>query len=274
MKRGAKYLAPGFTGGLGLGNMIYEDLKGKKVLVTGSSSGIGQATAVMFAKQGSFVGVHYFRTKDGAEKTLAEVKKHSDGCLVRADVRDEKQVNQMVKAFVKAAGGIDILVNNAGTLIDRQTFEDGTVEYQDDVYATNVRSVFLVTRAALPFLKKTKGNIINIGSVAGHTGGAGGSGLYAGAKAAVATETMSMAKEFAPYGIRINCVIPGLIETRFHEQFSTPERRKKVAQETPLGRNGRPEDIAKAILFLASNEAASFITGEYIAVNGGLYMRA
>jgi len=254
--------------------MIYEDLKDKKVLVTGSSSGIGQAAAIMFAKQGSFVGVHYFRTKDGAQKTLAQVKKHSDGCLVRADVRDEKQVNQMVKAFAKAAGGIDVLVNNAGTLIDRQTFENGTVEYHDDVYATNVRSIFLVTRVALPFLKKTKGSIINIGSVAGHTGGAGGSGMYAGAKAAVATETIAMAREFAPYGIRVNSVLPGLIETRFHEQFSTPERRKKVAQETPLGRNGTAEDVAKAILFLASSEAAGFITGEYIAVNGGSLMRA
>ena len=254
--------------------MIYEDLKGRRVLVTGSSSGIGQATAVMFAQQGSFVGVHYFRTKDGAEKTLAEVKKHSDGCMVRADVRDEKQVNEMVTAFAEAAAGIDILVNNAGTLIERQTFENGTVEYQDDIHATNVRSVFLVTRAALPHLKKSKGNIINIGSVAGHNGGGGGSGLYAGAKAAVATETIAMAKEFAPYRIRVNTVIPGLIETRFHKRFSTPERREKVAKQTPVGRNGRPEDIAKAILFLASDEAASFITGEYIAVNGGLYMRA
>lgn len=254
--------------------MIYEDLKNKKVLVTGSSSGIGQATAIMFAQQGCFVGVHYFRTKDGADKTLAEVKKHSAGCLVRADVRDEKQVNEMVESFAASAGGVDILVNNAGTLIDRQDFESATVEYQDDVYATNVKSVFLVTRAALGHLKKSKGCIINVGSIAGHHGGGGGSGLYAGAKAAVAAETIAMAKEFAPYGIRVNTVIPGLIETRFHEQFSTPERKEKVAKQTPLGRNGRPEDVAKAILFLASSEAAEFITGEYIAVNGGLYMRA
>ena len=254
--------------------MIYEDLKNKRVLVTGSSSGIGQAAAVMFAKQGSFVGVHYLHTKNGAEKTLAEVKKHSDGCIVRADVRDEKQVNEMVETFAKTAGCIDVLVNNAGTLIDRQTFEHATVEYQDDVYATNVRSVFLVTRAALPHLKKSKGCIVNTGSVAGHHGGGGGSGLYAGAKAAVATETIAMAKEFAPYGIRVNTVIPGLIETRFHDQFSSPERKERIAKQTPLGRNGRPEDIAKAILFLASSEAAEFITGEYIAVNGGLYMRA
>jgi len=253
--------------------MIYEDLKNKKVLVTGSSSGIGRAAAIMFSRQTCFVGVHYFKTKAGAQKTLEKVKKNSDGVLLCADMRDEKQVNEMVEQFAKAADGIDILVNNAGSLIDRQTFEAGSVDYHDDVYATNVRSIFLAVRAALPYLKASRGNIVNIGSVAGHTGGAAGAGMYAGAKAAVATETIAMAAEFAPYGIRVNGVLPGLIETRFHERFSTPQRRKEVAQKTPLGRNGTAEDVAKAILFLAS-EAAGFITGEYIAVNGGLYMRA
>ncbi len=253
--------------------MIYEDLKGKKVLVTGSSSGIGAATAIMFSQQGCIVGVHYFQTKSGGEKTLEQVKKNSDGVLLCADMRDEEQVSKMVERFAKEAGGIDILVNNAGSLIDRQPFETASLDYHEDVYATNVRSVFLATRVALPYLKKSKGNIVNIGSIASHTGGGGGSGIYAGAKAAVATETISMAKEFGPYGIRVNSVLPGLIETRFHKRFSTAERRKKVAEQTPLGRNGRAEDIAKAVLFLAS-DAAGFITGEYIAVNGGLYMRA
>jgi len=241
--------------------------------VTGASSGIGRATAIAFSEQGSFVGVHYFRTEDGAKKALRQVRKNSDGLLVRADVRDEAQVNRMVVEFAEAAGGIDVLVNNAGTMIERQTFENATVEYHDDVYATNVRSVFMVTRAAIPYLKKSKGNIINIGSLAGHNGGGGGSGMYSGAKAAVALETISMAKEFGKHGVRVNSVMPGFIETRFHETFSTPDRYERVAKKTPLGRNGKAEDVANAILFLASN-AASFITGEYIAVNGGLYMRA
>ncbi|MHC4148863.1 MAG: SDR family NAD(P)-dependent oxidoreductase [Planctomycetota bacterium] len=253
--------------------MIYEDLKGKKVLVTGASSGIGEAAAIMFSQQGCFVGVHYFTSKQGGEKTLKQAKKNGDGVLLRADVRDESQVNEMVEQFVKAAGGIDILINNAGSLIERQPFETATAAYHDDLYATNVRSILLVTKAALPHLKKSKGNIVNIGSLAGHTGGAGGSGMYAGTKGAVATETMGMAKEFAKYGIRVNSVLPGLIETPFHERFSTPEFVKSFAERTPLGRNGTAEDVAKAILFLAS-DAAGFITGEYIAVNGGFYMRA
>jgi 3-oxoacyl-[acyl-carrier protein] reductase len=227
----------------------------------------------MFSRQGCFLGVHYFRTKQGAQSTLNLVRKNSNGVLLRADVRDKKQVAKMVEEFAKAAGGIDILVNNAGSLIDRQPFETATVAYHDDVYATNVRSVFLVTKAALPYLKKSKGIIVNIGSVAGHTGGADGAGMYSGAKAAVATETMSMAKEFAKYGIRVNTVLPGFIQTRFHQRFSSARRRKEIAKQTPLGRNGTAEDVAKVVLFLAS-EAAGFITGEYIAVNGGLYMRA
>ena len=253
--------------------MVYEEFKGKKVLVTGSSSGIGVATAEMFARQGCFVGVHYFQTKAGGEKTLARVKELSDGCLLGGDLRDEAQAASVVADFAEAAGGIDILINNAGTLVGRMDFETATLDFYEDVFATTARSMFLVTRGAMPHLKESRGNIVNIGSIAGHNGGGGGSGIYAGSKAAVATMTISMAKEFAKYGIRVNSVLPGLIETRFHEQFSTPERKKKVAAETPLGRNGTAEDVAKAILFLAS-EAAAFITGEYIAVNGGLYMRA
>ncbi|MBN2180412.1 MAG: SDR family oxidoreductase [Sedimentisphaerales bacterium] len=242
-------------------------------MVTGSSSGIGAATAVLFGKQGSFVGVHYFQTAEGAQKTLEQVKKSSDGILLRADVREPRQVEDMVEQFAQKAGGIDILVNNAGSLIERQPFETATADYHDDIFATNVRSIFFVTKAALPYLKKSKGNIVNIGSVAGHNGGGFGSGIYASAKAAVATQTIAMAAEFAKYGIRVNSVLPGFIETRFHRRFSDARRRKEVAEQTPLGRNGTAEDIGAAVLFLAS-EAADFITGEYIAVNGGLYMRA
>jgi len=254
--------------------MRYEDLKGKRVLVTGSSGGIGSATAIMFAQQGSFVGVHYFHTRYAGEETLKKVREYSSGVLLKADVRDVEQVDRMVAEFAKKAGGIDILVNNAGSMIHRENFETATAEYHDNVYATNVKSVFLVTKAALSYLRKSSGCIVNVGSLAGHTGGGGGSGMYAGAKAAVAAETISMAREFAKYGIRVNTVMPGVVETRFHERFSTPERLEKIARRTPLGRNAVGDDVAKAILFLASCEASGFITGEYIAVNGGLYMRA
>lgn len=251
--------------------MIYEDLKGKKVLVTGSSSGIGAVTAAAFAKQGAVVGVHYFRTEDGAKKTLQEVKNFSDGQMYKADMREKDQVTKMIDSFAEEFGGVDILVNNAGNLIKRYNFDEAPVEYHKDMYDTNVLSVLLATQGALGYLKKSKGNIVNISSLAAHLGGGGGSGLYAGAKAAVATETIAMAREFAP-DIRVNSVFPGFVETRFHERFSTKERAAKIAEMTPLKRNGTAEDIANAILFLAS-DAASWMTGAYIAVNGGFDMR-
>jgi 3-oxoacyl-[acyl-carrier protein] reductase len=251
----------------------YSDLQGKRVLVTGSSSGIGAVAARFFAQQGCFVGVHYCQTEEGGKTTLAAVKEVSDGCLLGADLRDPNQAREMVEQFIKSAGQIDILVNNAGTMIARKSIEEAPAEFFDDEFDTNTKSAFLVTQAALPFLKKTRGCIVNTTSIAVHTGGGGGSGIYAAAKAALATLTVAMAKEFSPFGIRVNAVSPGLIETRFHEQYSTPERKARIAKETPLGRNGVAEDIAHAILFLASSEAAAFITGEALAVNGGSDIR-
>jgi 3-oxoacyl-[acyl-carrier protein] reductase len=253
--------------------MICEELKAKSVLVTGASSGIGQATAELFSKQGCFVGVHYFKTKDGAEQTLENVKTAGDGMLLCGDLRDQKQATEVVEHFAQKTGGIDVLINNAGTLIGRMSWETATLDFYRDVIDTNTTSVFLVTQAAVKYLKQSKGNIINVGSLAGQNGGGNGSGIYAGAKAAVHTMTISMAMEFAKFGIRVNSVLPGFIVTRFHMTFSSAERREQMAKDTPLSRNGTAEDLAKAILFLASDQA-SFITGEYIAVNGGLYMRA
>lgn len=252
--------------------MSYDDLKGKRVLVTGSSSGIGAETAVQFARQGCTVGVHYFQTEEGGRRTLQQVEESGRGFLLSADMRDKAQVTAMIDTFTAQAGGLDILINNAGTLLGRVDIETMSVSHFDDEFATNARSTFLAAQAALACLKESRGCIVNVGSIAGHTGGGGGSGIYASAKAAVHTMTIAMAKEFAPYGIRVNCVLPGLIETRFHEKFSTPERRQNVAQQTPLGRNGTADDVARAIMFLSSQQAA-FITGESLAVNGGLEMR-
>jgi len=252
--------------------MVYEDLRAKRVLVTGGSSGIGAATARMFGGQGCFVGVHYFATKQGAQEVLKKVSSAGgDGVLLRADVRCQQDVKKMVKEFADCAGGIDVLVNNAGGLIERQSFEEATVDYHDDVFATNVRSVMMVTQAALCYLKDGGASVVNIGSLAAHTGGGPGAGMYAAAKAAVHCYTAAMAKEFSRYQIRVNTISPGFIETRFHYRYSTAERRAKMPSTIPLGRNGTAEDVAKAILFMAS-EQSGYITGECLSVNGGLEM--
>jgi NAD(P)-dependent dehydrogenase (short-subunit alcohol dehydrogenase family) len=244
--------------------MIYEDLKDKRVLVTGAGSGIGAATAVMFAQQGCFVGVHYFEAENGAKKTLELVKKYSDGCILKADVRDKKQVQKMVEDFAAKAGGADILINNGGMLMNQGRSKTISQEFMDDVIATNGKSVVFVTQAALPYMKKGKAPcIVNIGSIAGHHGSGPGADIYAAAKAPVITMTIAMAEEFAMYGIRVNSVLPGLAESSFHGLCSTPQRQAATAKETQLGRNGTAEDVAKIILFLAS-DAAGFITGECI----------
>ena len=252
--------------------MNLPDLKGKCVLISGASSGIGAATAIMFARMGCRVGIHYNNNKAGAERILEEVGKQSSGHILHADLRITGDIPVLMRNFVKFSGGLDILINNAGAMIKRQPIAHAPAKYYDDLFEVNVRHVFLMSREALPHLKKSKGNIINIGSVAGHTGGFTGSGVYATMKSAVATATVAMAKEFAHDGIRVNSVLPGFIDTPFHDDITSDEQRKQFLSKTPLGRFGTAEDVAHAILFLAS-DAASFITGEYLAVNGGIHMR-
>lgn len=252
--------------------MLLPDLKDKKVLITGASSGIGAETAIQFAQQGAYVGVHYLNNQNGAEFTLKKVKENANGIMIKADVGDQVQIKEMINEFVKSYGAIDILVNNVGKLKERKKIEDADDAYYDDLFRTNVRSAFLVAKAALPYLKKAKGNIVNVGSVAGHSGGFQGSGIYATTKGALGIATIAMAKEFFPYGIRVNSVLPGFIDTPFHDGVTSSELRSKIIELTPLKRAGTPSDIAKAILFLAS-DSASFVTGEYLAVNGGLHMR-
>jgi 3-oxoacyl-[acyl-carrier protein] reductase len=246
--------------------------RGKCVLITGASSGIGAASAILFAKNGCTVGIHYNKNKAGANTILKDVKKLGSGYMLHADLRNTEDIPALIEDFVNNTGRLDILVNNAGSMIKRQSIANANVEYYDSLYQINVRHVFLLSRAALPHLKKSRGNIINIGSISGHTGGFTGSGVYATMKSAVATATVAMAKEFAPDGIRVNSVLPGFIDTPFHDEITSDEQRQQFLDKTPLGRFGTAEDIAHAILFLAS-DTASFITGEYLAVNGGMHMR-
>ena len=252
--------------------MKFEDLENKHVLITGASSGIGAATAELFARQGCNIGIHYNSSPAGAEQTLKMVKKYSQGYFFKADLRNAETFPVLIEQFVSKSGSLDILVNNAGGLIRRQSIREAEDQYYDDIFYTNLKHIFGLSREALPHLIKSRGNIINIGSVAGHTGGAEGSGIYAAMKSAIATATIAMAREFAPHRIRVNSVLPGFIDTPFHDSVTNELQKQQFLEKTPLGRFGTAEDVAHTIVFLAS-EAASFITGEYIAVNGGIHMR-
>jgi 3-oxoacyl-[acyl-carrier protein] reductase len=192
---------------------------------------------------------------------------------VRADLRHSEGIRHLVDEAVAALGPIDILVNNAGSLVRRLPIRELTEEGWDDILALNLKSAVFCTQAVAPsMITRRAGAIVNVGSIAGHSGGGPGAGPYAAAKAGLVAMTKSLAKELAPHGVRVNAIAPGVIDTPFHEVFSTPEMMRAFVNAIPLGRIGTPSEVAKVIAFLAS-DAASYIVGETIEVNGGQMMR-
>ena len=249
-------------------------LTGQAALVTGASSGIGAATAEVLSERGARVALGYHKNRKGAEDTVARIRAAGGAAVaIQADVRVAADITRLVTEAVDAVGPLDILVNNAGSLVERQKLAEVTEARWDDIYALNVRSVLLVSQVVAPsMIARHTGTIINVGSIAGHHGGGPGAGAYASAKAAVMAYTKSMARELAPHGIRVNGVAPGVIDTPFHEVFSTPEMLKAFAGAIPLGRIGTALECGTVIAFLAS-PAASFIVGEMIEINGGQLMQ-
>lgn len=252
---------------------MLEDIKGKRALVTGSSTGIGAAVAKELARLGAAVAVHGNKNAAAAEAVAAEIRAAGGkAVVVLGDVSNSVSAAQIVADAVAGLGGLDILINNAGAILDRVTnaaFDDAAY---DNVYNLNVRSVLAVTKAAYPHLKAAGGgSIINTGSVAGRFGGFGGSAVYASAKAAVHSITRNAAREFAPDHIRVNVVAPGFIITPFHDK--TPQSVKdSAAAQIPMQRLGTAEDCVGAYVFLASDSMSGYITGQIIDVNGGQLM--
>jgi len=247
-------------------------LDGKIMLVTGASLGIGRAIAALAAESGARVAANYYNSADEAESLVDEVKNKGGECIaVRADVSKEDEVALMFDEVKGHYGDApDILVNNAGSMIKRSPISEMDVSVWDRVMEVNLRSVFLASRLALAsMIPKGQGVIINITSIAAYTGGGPGSGAYAATKGAMNTMTVGMAKEAAPHNVRVVGVGPGVIDTPFHDKFTTAERREKFEDMIPLGRVGLPEDIAPLVIFLAS-EYASFATGHCFYVTGGM----
>ena len=252
----------------------YLDLTGEVALVTGGSSGIGAAAAVLLADLGARVAIGYHRNEAGAEAMRERiVAARGRAVAIRADVRRAADVRQLVERAAAELGPIDILVNNAGSLVARFGIRELTEERLDDIFALNLKSAVLASQAVAPsMIERRRGAIVNVVSIAGHTGGGPGAGAYAASKAALAAYTKSLARELAPHGVRVNAVSPGVIDTPFHEVFSTPEMIKNFVSMIPLGRLGTAEECATVIAFLASR-AASYVVGETIEINGGQLMR-
>jgi 3-oxoacyl-[acyl-carrier protein] reductase len=252
------------------------DLSDRVALVTGASSGIGAATAITLADLGARVAVGYHLNVEGAsevERRINAPGATGRAIAVQADVRDIRAIRTLVERVTNDLGPIDILVNNAGSLVKRFPIRELTEAGWDDVLTLNLKSAaFCAQAVAASMIARRRGVIVNVGSVAGHNGGGPGAGPYAAAKAGLAAFTKSLAKELGPHGIRANAVSPGVIDTPFHEVFSTPEMMQSFVRMIPLGRTGTPMECATVIAFLAS-DAASYIVGETIEINGGLFMR-
>jgi 3-oxoacyl-[acyl-carrier protein] reductase len=245
------------------------NLSGQRAIVTGASTGIGRATAIALAEAGADVAVHYGTSRKEAEETALAIESHRRrAVLVQGDFRDPEATRKSVEAAVAALGApIDILVNNAGSLVKRTLIEDMDSELWLEVIALNLSSVFFATKAALPHLGPGA-RIVNVSSIAARHGGGPGAHAYAAAKGGVMTLTRAWAKELAPRNIRVNAIAPGVIDTPFHDRFTTPEQLETFRKSIPLGRLGTAEECAGAILYLVS-PLASYVTGQSIDINGG-----
>jgi 3-oxoacyl-[acyl-carrier protein] reductase len=253
--------------------LLIPDLAGKAVLVTGASTGIGAALAVAYAKQGCRVGLHYNQSKDSAENLAAQIRGDAGAVfVVQGDFSVSADVRRVVEETAAHFGGLDGLVNNAGGMLGRVPYADMTDEQYDKVMDLNARSVITASRAAMPFLKRQGGFIVNTSSIAARNGAGGGAGLYGSAKAFVSNVTRGMAKELIGSGIRVNAVAPGVILTAFHERYSTAEHIAAMVATVPQGRAGTAEDCVGAYLFLSSDLLSGYITGQVIEVNGGQLM--
>jgi len=253
--------------------LVIPDLAGKAVLITGGSTGIGAAVARGFAGQGAKVAIGYHASEGLALALAKELKAEGGEALaVKGDVASPTECGRIVAETTARFGRLDGLINNAGLMLGRVPSTEASDEHAQAVIDLNARSVVSMTRAALPWLERNGGFVINTTSIAARNGGAGGAVLYAAAKGFVSTLTRGQAKELIGRRIRVNAVAPGVIATPFHERYSDSAAMEALRKTIPFGRVGTPEECVGAYLFLASEELSGYVVGQIIEVNGGQLM--
>ena len=251
-----------------------QDIRGKVVLITGASSGIGAAAALAFGRHGARVAVHYRQHRVEAEAIAARIQAAGgEAATFAAEVADSAQLDRLAAQVHERFGRIDVLVNNAGGFVRRVPLAEASDALIDEVFHQNARSMIALGRSVIPMMRKQGGGaIVNLTSQAARSGGSAGSGLYAASKGFISTYTRALAKELVGDGIRVNAVAPGVIDTPIHEAHTSPALLEQLRESIPMRRLGRADECAGAILFLASEEIASYVTGQIIEVNGGSVM--
>lgn len=251
---------------------MHVDLGGLRALVTGGGTGIGRSIAKGLARCGASVAVNYSRSEKDAEDTVRDIEEAGGRAVaVRADVTDEEQVKHLIETTSSTLGGLDILMANAGGPTVRCPTQELSDAQWDGDLDLNCKAVLYCVKHAVPRLPDDRGRIIVTGSISARSGGAPGGLPYAAAKGAINNMVRGWAKEFAPRGITVNGIAPGIIWTRIHEDGTDPQDYKELIKRVPLGRDGTPEDCVGAVLLLASNDGA-YITGQIIEINGGMAM--
>lgn len=246
------------------------NLKDKVAIVTGGSRDIGKAVSLSLAAAGAKVVVNYFNNAAQGAETVKEITDVGGTAIaVAGDMTKSADVENLVAESVNTFGNkIDVLINVVGGLVARKSLDEMDEDFFNHVMQLNVTSTFLATKSVVP-LMGDGGSIVNFSSLAGRDGGGPGATAYATSKGAVMTLTRGMAKELGPKNIRVNCVCPGMISTTFHDEFTKDEVRKNVAAGTPLRREGKAEEVADLVTYLASSDS-SFLTGTSVDINGGL----
>ena len=253
---------------------MHTDLKHKVILITGASTGIGAAAARAFGRAGATVAVHYHASEIEAHQVAAEINVGGGkAATFRANAMKDAELAQLVENVQKHFGRIDVLINNAGNVLGRKPFAECDATFLTEILDLNVRSVVTMCRAALPvFRRQGGGNIINVTSIAARNGGGPGVVLYAATKGFVSTLTRGLAKEFAPDKIRVNGVAPGVILTPLHTRHTSQATLDALKSTVPMGRLGEADECAGAFLYLASDAASGYVTGQILEVNGGQLM--